>query len=74
MQEILNFFTVLVVDICVAGSIALLYASGLRLWARGIVDGEGNAHLGSRIGAVCCFSVCVAIVLFALYMIIPVFH
>lgn len=74
MQEITSFLTVLAVDVCVAGSICVLYATGIRMWARGAVDSEGNAHLGSRIVSACCFAVCVAIVIFALYMIIPVFH
>lgn len=74
MQEVMSFLTVLVVDICVAGAICVLYASGIRMWARGAVDSEGNAHLGARIVSVCCFIACVLIVLFALYMIIPVFH
>lgn len=75
MQEIASFLTVLVADICIAGCIGTLYAGGLRLWARGsMVDSEGNARLGARIGSVCCFTLCVAIILFALYLIIPIFH
>lgn len=35
MQEFINFATVLVVAVCVAGMISTLYASGLRLWAAG---------------------------------------
>lgn len=74
MQEVLSFLTVLVTDICVAGAICVLYSCGIRMWARGAVDSAGNAHLGARIVSVCCFSACVAIVLFALYLIIPIFH
>lgn len=74
MQEIMSFLTVLVVDICVAGGICILYATGIRMWARGAVDSEGNAHLGARVVSVCCFTACAAIVAFALYLIIPAFH
>lgn len=74
MQEIMNFFIVLVVDVCVACCISSLYALGLRLWAKGIVDSQGNAHLMPRIASVVCFTACVVIVLFALWLIIPIFH
>lgn len=74
MAEILNFITVLVVAIAVASSISVLYASGLRLWAGGGVDSRGNAHLIHRICSVLCFTACVVIVLFALWLMIPLFH
>lgn len=74
MQEIMSFLTVLGVDICVAGSICSLYAFGIRMWAQSTAGGEGEVHIGSRIVSACCFAACVAIVLFALYIIIPVFH
>ena len=51
-----------------------LYATGLRLWAGSGVDGEGNAHLMARLGSVVCFAACIAIVLFALWLMIPMFH
>lgn len=70
----MNFLLVLVVAVVVAGGIGTLYASGLRLWAAGAVDDNGNAHLMPRIGSVICFGACVVIVLFALYLIIPYFH
>ena len=74
MQEITSFVTVLVVAICVACAISTLYATGLRLWAGSGVDGEGNAHLMARLGSVVCFAACIAIVLFALWLMIPMFH
>ena len=49
-QEIVSFITVLVVAVCVACSISVLYASAV------------------------CFAACVAIVLFALWLMIPMFH
>ncbi len=72
-HEIMNFVTVLVAAVCVAGSIAVLYASGLRLWAAGETDTQA-AHLTSRILSAICFAACVAIVLFALWLMIPAFH
>lgn len=74
MQEATSFVTVLVVAICVACVISILYATGLRLWAGSGVDGEGNAHLMARLGSVVCFAACIAIVLFALWLMIPMFH
>jgi hypothetical protein len=72
--EITSFITVLVVAVCVASAVSVLYASGLRLWADGTLDSQGNAHLGHRVGSVVCFTACVAIVLFALWLMIPFFH
>ncbi len=72
--EITSFVTVLVVAVCVASTISVLYASGLRLWADGRVDAQGNAHLLHRVVSVLCFTACVAIVLFALWLMIPLFH
>ena len=72
--EITSFVTVLVVAVCVASTISVLYASGLRLWADGRVDAQGNAHLLHRLVSVLCFTACVAIVLFALWLMIPLFH
>lgn len=72
--EITSFVTVLVVAVCVASAISVLYASGLRLWADGGVDAQGNAHLLHRVVSVLCFTACVAIVLFALWLMIPLFH
>lgn len=74
LQEIFNLVTVLAVTVGIAGAVSILYASGLRFWAEGKLDSEGNAHLLSRIGSVVCFAGCVFIVLYALWLMIPVFH
>lgn len=75
LDEVMNFFAVLVVAVCVAGVISVLYATGLLLWSRGsVVDNKGGAHITARLGAVVCFAACVAIVLFALWLMIPLFH
>lgn len=73
-MEILNFLTVLAVAVSITASLGILYSLGLRLWAAGRLDSAGNAHLGSRIGSVLCFSACVVIVLYALWLMIPLFH
>ena len=74
MQEVMSFVMVLLVAVSVAAAISTLYAKGLRLWAQGEVDANGNANLLSRTGSVLCFAGCVAIVLYALWMMIPAFH
>lgn len=74
MDVVMSFVTVLAVAVAVAGTIGLLYASGLRLWAAGALDSSGNAHLGYLIVSVLCFSACAVIVLFALWLMIPAFH
>ena len=74
MSQVLSFVTVLVVAVVVAGMISTLYASGLRLWAAGGIDKDGNARIMQRVGSVICFTGCVFIVLFALWLMIPFFH
>ena len=55
--------------------LALGYAVGLNLWARGsVLDSRGNARIMLRAGSVVCFIACVAIVLFALWLMVPLFH
>lgn len=73
-QEIISFATVLIVAVGVACAISLLYALGLRLWARGAVEAEGGAHMLPRLFSCVCFVACIAIVLFALWLMIPLFH
>ena len=75
MQEVINFLTVLLVAVGIAGGIGTMYASGLRLWARSAVaEQEGDGYLGSRVASVACFVACVIVVLFALWLMIPLFH
>ena len=75
MQEVINFLTVLLVAVGIAGGIGTMYASGLRLWARSAVaEQEGDSYLGSRVVSVACFVACVVVVLFALWLMIPLFH
>lgn len=73
-MNFLNLFIVLVCAVGIAGSLAALYANGVRLLAAASVDAEGIRHMKSRVGAAFCFAVCIAIVLFALWLIIPAFH
>lgn len=74
MNVILSFMLVLGVAVGIAGAIGTLYATGLRLWSLGTVDSKGDANLTARIGSVLCFCTCVTIVLFALWLMIPLFH
>ena len=76
IQELINFIIVLVTAIAIAGSIGALYASGLRLWAAAEEKHESQHHasITCRTGSAVCFSLCVCIVLFALWLMIPVFH
>lgn len=75
MQEVINFLTVLVVAVVIAGGIGTMYATGLRLWARSATaEQEGQGYMGSRIGSVACFVACIVVVLFALWLMIPMFH
>ena len=75
MEEVISFFTVLIVAVVVAGAVSTLYASGLRLWSHGEEMAEGeSAHITWRIGGAVCFAACAAIILFALWLMIPLFH
>ena len=81
LQELVSFAVVLVVAVCVAGTVSVLYACGLRLLqaqaaygahsadAAGIESAQGRSAL-RRAGAVACFAACAAIVLVALYLIV----
>lgn len=42
MQELMNFATVLIVAVGIAGCIGVMYASGLRLWAKSGVPEGGD--------------------------------
>ena len=76
IQELINFVAVLAVAITIAGSIGALYASGLRLWAAAEekLETQHHASITCRTGSAVCFALCVCIVLFALWLMIPVFH
>ncbi|KAB1658973.1 MULTISPECIES: hypothetical protein [unclassified Pseudoclavibacter] len=74
MASLISFLTVLVVAVGIASIVSALYATALRLWESGQVDSSGNAHLIARTGSVLCFSLCVAVVLFTLWLIVPQFH
>lgn len=73
-EEIMSFVAVLVVAVGVASVISCLYALGLRLWERGAVEADGGAHMIPRLFSCVCFAGCIAIVLFALWLMIPLFH
>lgn len=53
-----------------------MYASGLRLWAKsGSPEGsDGSPNYLVRFASVACFAACVVVVLFALWLMIPMFH
>ncbi|HIY84305.1 hypothetical protein [Rubneribacter sp.] len=76
LEEMMSFATVLVVAVGVACAISALYASGIRLWAKGVETGEADndTNLIPRLLGGVCFAACVAIVLFALWLMIPLFH
>ncbi len=75
MYELINFLTVLVVAVGVASSIAVMYATGLRLWERSAVaKQEGSGYFGPRLASVACFTACMVVVLFALWLMIPQLH
>jgi succinate dehydrogenase/fumarate reductase cytochrome b subunit len=73
-MNILNFVIVLVCAVAISSAVAVLYANAVRLLAVAKADVEGIHHMRSRIGASMCFAACAIIVLFALWLIIPVFH
>ena len=70
MQEVTGFATVLITAVVVAAAIATLYSCGLRLWEKGVNGGSAAVRAISLV----CFAACVAIVLFALWLMIPIFH
>ena len=77
LQEITSFVTVLLVTACIASAVSVLYAFGLRLWVA--ADGERGetripGHLMGKLASAGCFAACVAIVLFALWLMVPLFH
>lgn len=76
MQEMINFLTVLAVAVGIAGSIGVMYSSGLRFWARGSEPQTKSSagRIALRFVSAACFAACAIVVLFALWLIIPIFH
>lgn len=86
IQEAVSFATVLVVAVSIAGIVSPLYAFGLRFWSQASTDAltlghlhaakesPAHVHVITRLAAAVCFAACVAIVLFALWLMIPAFH
>jgi hypothetical protein len=76
LQELLNFVVVLVSAVAIAGSVGALYANGLRLWAAAEEGAGAHEHVSitRRTGSAVCFGACAAIVLFALWLMVPAFH
>ena len=95
MQELMNFATVLIVAVGIAGCIgvyldfgAFIYVHRIngvaarkpedneRLWAKSGVPegGDGSPNYLFRFASVACFAACVVVVLFALWLMIPMFH
>lgn len=70
MQEVLNFILVLACAMGIAGGLSALYANGLRL----LMTSEGTASTGRKIGSYICFGACILVIVFALWLIIPIFH
>jgi hypothetical protein len=79
------FGIVFVVAFGAAVAIVVFFALGLRLLAVGSYDdtgadgsivstARGSRPLGATVGAFACLAVCVAAVLYGLYLIIPQFH
>lgn len=77
------FAVVLGVSLVAAVGIAVFYSTGLRLLGIGSPsageDAESDLVAGARpaiatIGAGLCFAVCIAAVLFGIWLIVPQFH
>lgn len=58
MQELMNFATVLIVAVGIAGCIGVMYASGLRLWSKSGApeggDGSPQLPVSIRFGGMFC--------------------
>lgn len=61
----------IVAGVVLAASIVLpaFYSGGVRL-----LETTGTTDAGARVGAYACFAVCIAAVLFGLWIIVPQFH
>lgn len=76
MKELIDFAMVMATALGITASIGVMYAGGLRLWAAGsLAEVRGNVnHIAIRVASAACFGACVVVVLFALWLMIPVFH
>lgn len=63
------FLVVAVAVLAASVVLSLFTAGGLRL-----LEAEGRTSGAARAGAYACFAVCVAAVLFGLWVIVPQFH
>jgi hypothetical protein len=72
------FGVVLGVSLVAAVGIAVFFAAGIRLLATGSPDDGQIVHSArppiATFGAGVCFAICIATVLFGLWLIIPQFH
>ncbi|WP_427017691.1 hypothetical protein ACQCSX_03490 [Pseudarthrobacter sp. P1] len=67
------FATVAIATLVGAVVVVGMYSLGVRLWAVS-ADAGTSAHRTARSGAVACFAVCAAAVLYGIYLIVPFFH
>lgn len=74
LQELLNLLVVLLVTAGITCSIAVLYSLCLRLLPSCRFSKALIVQTASRIGFVLCGGACIAIIAFALWMMVPVFH
>lgn len=78
MSEVIDFFVVLIVAVVVAGVIGSLYAFGVRNMIESNEDMQGNklaqVDTTKRTIALVCFGLCICIIIFALWLMIPAFH
>jgi hypothetical protein len=65
------FGLVALVSLVAAAALVTLYASGVRLmtWSQ-----SGSLMRTKRLGAIACFVLCGALVLFGIYLIVPALH
>ena len=73
MNELVNLAAVLACTVGISVLVGMLYAAGLRLWESSSVS-SSVVHMAGRAASVACFAGCAAIVLAALWLMIPVFH
>lgn len=74
LQELLNLLVVLLITAGITCSIAVLYSLCLRLLPSCRFSKALFVQAASRIGFFACGAACIAIIVFALWMMIPVFH